>query len=137
VAPPRMLPGFTDVVEKVGGLGSWHNTLISHADQLAAMPSMHLAWAVWCSVVLWGVAAKSSWRWAALAVGVAYPLATAWVVMATANHYLMDILAGTAATALSVVVVELVAPRALKALRALGRPTVPLREGPSGEAPLA
>ena len=53
LAPPRMLPGFVDVVEKVGGLGSWHNLLISHADQLAAMPSMHLAWAVWCSLVVW------------------------------------------------------------------------------------
>ena len=56
VAPPRMLAGFTDIVEKVGGLGSWHNTLISHADQLAAMPSMHLAWAVWCSLVVWRLA---------------------------------------------------------------------------------
>ena len=59
VAPPRMLAGFTDVVEKVGGLGSWHNTLISHADQLAAMPSMHLAWAVWCSVA----SCRSIARW--------------------------------------------------------------------------
>jgi len=119
VAPPRMLAGFTDVVEKVGGLGSWHNTLISHADQLAAMPSMHLAWAVWCSVALWRLAGKSRWRWAALALGVAYPLATAWVVMATANHYLMDVLAGTAATAVSVLVVELLFPGTLRALRGL------------------
>ncbi|HXR22333.1 MAG TPA: phosphatase PAP2 family protein, partial [Acidimicrobiales bacterium] len=119
VAPPRMLAGFTDVVEKVGGLGSWHNTLISHADQLAAMPSMHLAWAVWCSVALWRLAGKNRWRWAALALGVGYPLATAWVVMATANHYLMDVLAGTAATAVSVLVVELLFPGTLRALRGL------------------
>ena len=99
VAPPRMLPGFTDIVEKVGGLGSWHNTLISHADQLAAMPSMHLAWAVWCSLVVWRLASEGRWRRAALIIGIAYPLSTAWVVMATANHYLMDVLAGTAATA--------------------------------------
>jgi len=112
-----MLPGFVDVVEKVGGLGSWHSTLISHADQLAAMPSMHLAWAVWCSIALWRLAGKSSWRWAALAVGVAYPLATAWVVMATANHYLLDVLAGAAATAVSVVLVEAVFLPAIKARR--------------------
>jgi hypothetical protein len=118
VAPPRMLPGFIDVVEKVGGLGSWHNALISHADQLAAMPSMHLAWAVWCSLVLWRLAGKGPWRWPALALGVSYPLATALVVIGTGNHYLMDVLAGCAATAVSVVVVELAAPRTLKALRA-------------------
>jgi hypothetical protein len=118
VAPPRMLPGFIDVVEKVGGLGSWHNTLISHADQLAAMPSMHLAWAVWCSVVLWRISANSRWRWAAVVFGIAYPLATAWVVMATGNHYLMDVLAGCAATAVSLLVVEIVVPRTLRAVRA-------------------
>jgi hypothetical protein len=126
VAPPRMLPGFTDIVEKVGGLGSWHNALISHADQLAAMPSMHLAWAVWCSIVLWRLAGKSRWRWAALAVGVAYPLATAWVVLGTANHYLMDVVAGSACTAVSLVIVELAWPRAwpraLKSLRGLRAP---------------
>ena len=107
LAPPRMLPGFVDVVEKVGGLGSWHNLLISHADQLAAMPSMHLAWAVWCSLVVWRLApARPAWRWAAGVFGVAYPLSTALVVLATANHYTLDVLAGTAVTAISVVVVE-------------------------------
>jgi hypothetical protein len=117
VAPPRMLAGYTDIVEKVGGLGSWHNALISHADQLAAMPSMHLAWAVWCSLVVWRLAGDGAWRRAALILGIAYPLSTAWVVMATANHYLMDVLAGTATTVVAVAVVEL-GPRALKQLRA-------------------
>jgi len=117
VAPPRMLPGFTDIVEKVGGLGSWHDALISHADQLAAMPSMHLAWAVWCSLVVWRLASEGPWRRAALALGIAYPLSTAWVVMATANHYLMDVIAGTATTALAVALVEL-GPRAFTRLAA-------------------
>jgi PAP2 superfamily len=115
VAPPRMLPGFVDVVEKVGGLGSWHNTLISHADQLAAMPSMHLAWAVWCSLVVWRLAGEGWWRRAAIAFAIAYPLSTAWVVMATGNHYLLDVLAGTAVTGISVAVVEL-GPRLFRQL---------------------
>ncbi len=107
VAPPRMMPGFTDIVEKVGGLGSWHNTLISHADQLAAMPSMHLAWAVWCSLVVWRLAGDGWWRRAAIAFAIAYPLSTAFIVMATGNHYLLDVLAGTAVTGISVAIVEL------------------------------
>jgi hypothetical protein len=106
VAPPRMLPGFIDVVEKVGGLGSWHNTLISHADQLAAMPSMHLAWAVWCALAAWRLAPAGKWRWSAGAIGVVYCLATALDVIATANHYLADVIAGTACTAVAVAVVE-------------------------------
>ncbi len=121
LAPPRMLPGFVDVVEKVGGLGSWHNLLVSNADQLAAMPSMHLAWAVWCSLVVWRLApARRLWRVAAATFGVLYPLSTALVVLATANHYTLDVLAGTAVTALSVVVVE-VGPRAVRRARAYQR----------------
>jgi uncharacterized membrane protein YdcZ (DUF606 family) len=114
-----MLPGFIDVVAKVGGLGSWHNLLISHADQLAAMPSMHLAWAVWCSLVVWRlVPPRRAWRWAAGLLGVLYLLTTALVVLATANHYTLDVLAGTAATIISVVVVEVVGPRAGRRARA-------------------
>jgi hypothetical protein len=112
VAPPRMLPGFIDVVAKVGGLGSWHSTLINSADQLAAMPSMHLAWAVWCSLVAWRLASRGPWRWVAGALGTAYPLSTAFVVMGTANHYLLDVAAGAACTVVSVLVVEAIPLRA-------------------------
>jgi hypothetical protein len=111
VAPPRMLPGFIDVVEKVGGLGSWHNLLVSHADQLAAMPSMHLAWAVWCGVALWRLSRPGRPKTIALCAAVAYPLSTAWVVMATANHYLADVVAGTACLLVAMAVVEVAAPR--------------------------
>ena len=106
VAPPRMLPGFVDVVAHVGGLGSWHKTLIDSADQFAAMPSMHLAWAAWCALVAWRLAGRGRWRWAAITIGVAYTLGTAFVVMGTANHYLLDVLAGIACTLVSGVVVE-------------------------------
>jgi hypothetical protein len=121
VAPPRMLGGFVDVVEKVGGLGSWHNALISHADQLAAMPSMHLAWAVWCSLVVWRLASPGPSRKVAATLGVAYPLATAWVVMATANHYLSDVVAGAACTVASVLVVEAAVPALRSAAQARHR----------------
>ena len=116
LAPPRMLPGFVDVVEKVGGLGSWHNALISHADQLAAMPSMHLAWAVWCSLVVWRLARAGPWRRAAGAFAVLYPLSTTFVVLATANHYTLDVLGGAATTAIAIAVVEL-APQAVRRAR--------------------
>ncbi len=110
VAPPRMLPGFIDVVAKVGGLGSWHNTLVKHADQLAAMPSMHIAWALWCSLVALrlcrredGVRAGRAACFVALGFATAYPVATALVVLATGNHYLLDVLAGAGCTALAAV----------------------------------
>ena len=117
VAPPRMLPGFIDIVENVGGLGSWHNLLISHADQLAAMPSMHLAWAAWCSLAIWRLAKPGRQKLVALCAGIAYPLSTAWVVMATANHYLADVVAGIGCLGLAVAVVELGMPAANGAVR--------------------
>jgi hypothetical protein len=106
VAPPRMMPGFIDVVVKAGGLGAWHDTLIRHADQFAAMPSMHLGYAVWCSLVAWRVARHGPSKWAALGFGIAYPLLTSFVVIGTGNHYLLDVLAGTATVVVAVVVIE-------------------------------
>jgi hypothetical protein len=106
VAPPRMLPGFVDVVVKAGGLGAWHNTLIRHADQFAAMPSMHLGYAVWCSLVAWRLARRRSTKVAAVAFGTAYPLLTALVVIGTANHYILDVLAGIGTVVVAVLVLE-------------------------------
>ena len=67
------------------------------------------------------LASEGPWRRAALIIGIAYPLSTAWVVMATANHYLMDVLAGTATTAVAVAVVEL-GPKAFRQLKAAAWP---------------
>ncbi len=106
VAPPRMLPGFIDVVVKAGGLGAWHDTLIKHADQFAAMPSMHLGYAVWCSLVAWRIARHRTSRRVALAFGIGYPVLTAFVVLGTGNHYVLDVLAGTATVVVSVLVLE-------------------------------
>ena len=106
VAPPRMLPGFIDVVVKAGGLGAWHDTLIRHADQFAAMPSMHLGYAVWCSLAAWRVARHRSSKRVALVFGIGYPLLTVLVVLGTGNHYVLDVVAGIATVVLSVLVLE-------------------------------
>lgn len=104
-APPRMLGlGFTDVVAASHTFGSWHTgSLAADADQFAAMPSLHIAWAAWCSVVLWRLSSRTWVRVAA----VLYPLLTAIAVVATGNHYLLDLLAGAATAALAVALVRL------------------------------
>jgi hypothetical protein len=99
VAPPRMLDGFTDVVASTHAFGSWHTgALASAANQLAAMPSLHMAWAAWCTLALW----RASRRPVVRALAVAYPCLTAMAVLATGNHFLLDIVAGLAALALAV-----------------------------------
>jgi hypothetical protein len=114
VAPPRMLTsaGFTDVVAGSHAFGSWHGgALASHANQLAAMPSLHIAWAAWSALALWRISERRLVR----ALGVCYPCLTAVAVMATGNHFLADIAAGALVLAVSVLAVE--APRRLLARR--------------------
>src|SRR5207302_714228 len=54
--PPRFLPssfGFVDTLNVVGGIGSWDSALMKDAGNLyAAMPSLHIAWALWCAFAL-------------------------------------------------------------------------------------
>lgn len=92
VTPPRLLPelGFVDTVRSGHTWGSWGSPMVEHANQLAAMPSLHIAWALWVSVVL---ACVSGARWLQVASGV-HVLLTALVIMATANHYLLDAIGG-------------------------------------------
>jgi len=107
VAPPRMLGGFTDVVASTHAIGSWHTgALASHANQLAAMPSLHMAWALWCTVAVWLMTTR---RWARVAA-VSYPCITAFAVLATGNHFVLDIVGGIAVMAASFAIVRMAPP---------------------------
>ena len=104
VAPPRMLHGFTDVVGASGAFGSWHSgPLASHANELAAMPSLHLAWAAWCTFAVWRVCRRPWVR----ALAVLYPCLTTVAVLATGNHFTLDVIAGLLTLAASVAIVTL------------------------------
>ena len=52
-------------------------------DQLSAMPSVHVIWAVIVGYTVWRVS-PSRWRW----IGPAHTVMTILVVVVTANHYL-------------------------------------------------
>jgi hypothetical protein len=102
LAPPRMLTGagFTDVVANTHAFASWHTgSLAQHANELAAMPSLHIAWAAWSALVIWRAWGNRFAR----AAGILYVALTALIVMATGNHYLMDIVGGLLTMALAVV----------------------------------
>jgi membrane-associated phospholipid phosphatase len=120
-APPRLLAGggFEDVVASTGALGGWHTgPLAAAANQFAAMPSLHMAWAVWCSLAMWSLS-KRLW---VRVVACVYPCVTCVAVLATGNHYLLDVLAGVATAALALLLVR----AAQAAWRARGAPR-PLR----------
>jgi PAP2 superfamily len=86
VAPPRMLPG-TGLVD-TGVL--YHQSVYASvagfdADQLSAMPSVHVGWALLVAAAIVTTAA-SRWRWLA----VLYPAMTTLAVVVTANHFWLD-----------------------------------------------
>ena len=92
-APPRMLPGFVDIVAVTHAVGAWSTgALASQANEYAAMPSLHVAWALWCAGAVWLVRRD----WASRLVAVGYVVFTAMAVMATANHFFLDVVAGAA-----------------------------------------
>ncbi|KUM69334.1 phosphatase PAP2 family protein [Streptomyces curacoi] len=99
--PPRLLAagyGFVDTMAHYSSYGWWGGEasaprgLGGMTNQYAAMPSLHVGWALWCGVMLWRYGGTRLAKTAA----VAYPLITTIVVMGTANHYFLDAVAGAA-----------------------------------------
>jgi PAP2 superfamily len=102
-APPRLLDaGFTDVMAAFSGVGWWGDAasaprgMEALSNQFAAFPSLHVGWAMWVALVLHANTRNRTVRgWV-----FAYPALMTLVVMATANHYLLDALGGIACAAL-------------------------------------
>ncbi|MFC5217364.1 phosphatase PAP2 family protein [Streptomyces coerulescens] len=99
--PPRLLAeghGFVDTMAQYSSYGWWGGEasapkgLGGMTNQYAAMPSLHVGWALWCGVMLWRFGGTRLTK----AAAVAYPLITTIVVMGTANHYFLDAVAGAA-----------------------------------------
>lgn len=90
LAPPRMLrlSGFVDTA-RIFGPDPYALGVAKAANELAAMPSMHVGWALLIAIAVIKVC-RSRWRW----LIVAHPLLTTAVVVVTANHYWTDIAAG-------------------------------------------
>lgn len=92
VAPPRMLPGTGLVDTAVRYHQSVYGTVAGfNADELSAMPSVHVGWAVLAAVAVM-TTARTRWRWLALP----YPAATTLAVVVTANHFWLDGIAAAA-----------------------------------------
>jgi hypothetical protein len=103
-APPRLLSGdYPDVLALTSQWGWWGTEasaprgLGSLTNQYAALPSMHVGWAVWCGLVV-ALLARSRW---ARAVGLAYPVLVCLVVVATGNHWVLDAVAGAGVVVLA------------------------------------
>jgi PAP2 superfamily protein len=93
LAPPRLLPqyGYVDTLLKFHTWGSLADPKVAeHSNQFAAMPSLHIGWALWCAACIFFCARL---LWVRL-LGVLYPVWTLLVIVGTANHFIVDAVAG-------------------------------------------
>ncbi|MCK9901716.1 phosphatase PAP2 family protein [Frankia sp. Cpl3] len=105
LAPPRFLPEMVPALRLVDtgavlGPSPYSDATDGVANQYAAMPSLHVGWAV---LEAWAVVTilRHRARWLALI----QPLATVAVVVVTANHYWLDGIVGALLVAGAVILV--------------------------------
>ena len=112
-APPWMFPtyGFVDGVNHQTGFGAL-------ANPYAAMPSLHAADALIVGIFLF----RASRHWWTKAIWALWPAWVWFCVLATANHFWLDVLAGIVVAIVSVTIVSAVGRR---------------REQPAEGAPIA
>ncbi len=91
-APPRMFPaiGFGDTLAHFGGLNHGSGLVELASNPYAAMPSLHAADALIVGIILASLA-RRSW---AKALWLVWPAWVWFAVMATGNHFWLDVLAG-------------------------------------------
>jgi len=93
VAPPRMVPelGLADLVTDtlpINGETPWIKALV---NDVAALPSVHTGWALLVAVCAIRLT-SNRWRW----LWLAYPAMIMASILATANHFVWDIIAALA-----------------------------------------
>ncbi|MEU1397436.1 phosphatase PAP2 family protein [Micromonospora zamorensis] len=138
LAPPRLtaLTGMVDTGSRYGPAVYGPPDTDSLSNQYAAMPSLHVGWALAVAVALIAVTGgRLRWLW------LAHPLATLLVVVTTGNHYWLD---GIVAAVL-LAIVCLVLPRPRTGDQPTHPPTrrpggwprqrVPAPQAPSGHPP--
>ncbi len=91
-APPRTLVGFVDTLRHVSGIDLGHPSLVRFYNPVAAMPSIHVAFAVVTAASM----AERSGSAVGRAAALAYPPLVSVVVVGTGNHYVLDAVAGAA-----------------------------------------
>lgn len=88
--PPRMMEGFVDTAAVLGP-DPYELGISGGANQLAAMPSLHVGWALLIALsTIWIGTSRAKW------LALAHPILTLAVVVLTANHYWADAIAAVA-----------------------------------------
>ena len=102
VAPPRLIE--LDLVDTVTERSTSYRALQppSLTNPYAALPSLHVGWNLLVGIVLW----RATTNLAVRAFALAMPLLMAFAVVATANHYVIDVAAGALVALAGLVIVR-------------------------------
>ena len=102
MSPPRFaLPGAVDIVARYDILDQASRESWTSPSHYTAMPSLHVGWSLWCAYAVWSAFRDTHPRLAL--VSWLFPLLMAADVLATGNHYVLDIAASVALLAVSIV----------------------------------
>ncbi|HEY3470110.1 MAG TPA: phosphatase PAP2 family protein, partial [Amycolatopsis sp.] len=106
MSPPRFaLPGAVDIVARYDILGEGARYGWTHPSHHTAMPSMHVGWSLWCAYAVW--CALRGTRPRAALVAWLFPALMVADVLATGNHYVLDIVGSVALLAVAIVAASL------------------------------
>jgi PAP2 superfamily len=99
VAPPRLVPetGLIDTLQSYNNLSYQAQSTEFFVNPYAAMPSLHVGWAVLVSI---GVVMAWPGNRLVLALAIAHPIAQSASTVFTGNHFFLDAAGGLAAAAL-------------------------------------
>jgi membrane-associated phospholipid phosphatase len=102
-APPRLFTsmGFTDTLSQFGGLNHGSGLIELASNPYAAMPSLHAADALIAGIILASVVRRPVWK----AVWILWPAWVWFAVMATGNHFWLDVAAGILLALLALAIV--------------------------------
>ncbi|MDE2967828.1 MAG: phosphatase PAP2 family protein [Chloroflexota bacterium] len=104
-APPRLMPdlGFVDTLTVRAAPAYQAQEVGLFVNPYAALPSLHVGWALLAGLAVWQTSRHPLMRVFAVAI----PLSQSWAVVATANHWTLDVFAGMAVCAVAWMLVVL------------------------------
>ena len=98
-APPRLMPelGYIDTLALRAAPAYQAQEVGLFVNPYAALPSLHVGWALLAGLAVWQTSTHPLMR----AFAITIPLSQSWAVVATANHWTLDAVAGLAVCALA------------------------------------
>ncbi len=93
-APPRLLPWPYGLVDTMAAFSPVNYSMqpAGFVNQYAALPSLHFGWNLLLALAIWSATRHPLLR----ALALAMPVAMGTAIVATANHYILDLVLGAA-----------------------------------------